>query len=111
MLPEWLWIILVGGMMVGLGKALWGSRNQGFLSTEKHIEFCGKVKEEVCMDIDKISASLNEGLKLHSHNIQMLLNAKFESLDDKIENKVLRELRLISNGNGCNKRQIVRKKK
>jgi hypothetical protein len=126
MIPEWIWILAVGGIIVGLIKTLWSQRNkgyikaeehrklseeQGFLTAEKHVELCGRMRGEVSMDIDKIIKSFESALNLHSSSIQLLLNAKFESLDDKIENKVLKGLRLLGNGNGHTKSKILKKKR
>lgn len=111
MLPEWLWAIIVGGMMLGMVTYIWKSRNQGYLTMEFHSDICEKNRERINMDINKLSESFREALSVQYRNIQDLLNAKFEGLDQKIENTVLKEIRLINNGNGYSKPRSIRKRK
>ena len=110
-IPEWIWVILVGGIIVGLIKALWGGRNQGFLSAEAHGNLCAKNREEICMDIDRMAESFGKSLDAQSENIKLLINTKFDNLDDKIENKIFKELRLLGNGGRYVKARAIRKKK
>lgn len=97
-IPEWLWVIVIGGILIGLIKSLWGQRNKGLLSIEDHIKACAEVRDVMNTDIERISKSFSDALAVHSKGMMDLLNAKFESLDDKIENKVLRQIKSMGNG-------------
>jgi hypothetical protein len=109
MLPEWLWALIVGSILLALIGYIWNTRNQGYLTSEDHEEHCGKVKKEMCIDIDKVADSFGKTINDHYQNFQLLLNAKFENLDEKIENKVLKELKLISNVNSHSKSKSRKK--
>lgn len=102
MLPEWIWVMLVGSCLLGLIGYIWSTRNQGFLTETRHIELCNKRIEGVSMDIEKLSETFRDSLMMQTKGIHDLLNAKFEGLDEKIENKILREIRLL---NGHSKRK------
>jgi hypothetical protein len=97
-IPEWVWMIIVGTVIIGLIKALWGSRNKGILSIRDHIDLCLKAREAIGVDIDRITKSFSEALITHSKNMTDLLNSKFDSLDDKIENKIFKQIRSMKNG-------------
>lgn len=100
MLPEWIWAIIVGSVVIGMVIYIWNTRNQGFITESKHTETCGKTKEGINMDINKISQSFKDTLSVQYQGIMELMKARFEGLDDKIENIVLKEIRLIGNGHG-----------
>ena len=97
-IPEWIWVTVIGTVVIGLVKALWGQRNRGLITAEKHAELCGEMKRVIDMNFSELLKTFNDSLKDHSQSLTVLLNTKFENLDEKIENKVFKEIRSMNNG-------------
>lgn len=77
-MPEWLWMIIVGGVIMGLLAIVYG----GVLTKNEHAEICNK--NTVVMQ-ESIKNTIKDELK----DIK-------EYFDLKIENVVLKEIRKIN---------------
>ncbi len=101
-MPEWLWIILVGGVVLGLLKLIYSIKN-------KRDETIDRWKEKMPMpeeiltksshaDICKENTKPIKDLILENREIvKDQLNGFREYFDLKIENTILTELRKINN--------------
>jgi len=117
-LPEWLWVVIVSGVLMGLVKLVWSLRSKytdsrfksledwrndliksgGALSRDLHNIFCKEVTDQMKVDMSDLGRDLKENLKQSFEIHKAWVETKFEGMDDKIENKILKELRKL-NGN------------
>ena len=78
MMPEWVWTLLVGGVLVGLIGVVY----RQMLTKSEHAELCRKNSDEVR---DAIKSTVREEM-----------NDIREYFDLKIENVVLKEIRKMN---------------
>ena len=118
-LPEWLWVIIITVVVIGLVKYAWhaqGARikkiedildglNQegGILTHGKHSAICKSAIEEREKDMEQSVKQMKEwlGLKLDLIDAKILgirteVNAAVKSIDDKIEGKIYKELKKLN---------------
>jgi len=74
-MPEWLWPILVGGVVMGLIGIVY----RGVLTKHEHAEMCGKNTKDIT---DKLTKAIRDELK----DMKVYF-------DLKIENVILKEIR------------------
>ena len=79
-MPEWIWSIVIGGMVMGLIGVIY----RGVLTKNEHGELCKGAKKEVFDDFKITLKEEIQGMK--------------DYFDIKIENVVLKEIRKINGG-------------
>jgi len=126
-LPEWLWIIIVGAVVIGLIRYVWYLKDRqaderfkslegwkegtikegGVLTKQCHEGLCEEVTDKMKVDLTVFGKDMKESITQGFAAHKQWVEVKFENIDDKIENKILKELQKI---NGNSDRKYPRKK-
>ena len=84
-MPEWLLTLLVGGVIVGLIGVIY----KQLLTKSDHAEICRETQQSL---IRSRKEDMEQMFRLH----RAWLEDRFESLNDKIENTVMKELKKLN---------------
>ena len=111
-IPEWVWMVLVTVVIIGLVKYAWLGQSKriqdleeyrlecnkwgGPLTVLSHQKMCDRFTKERDEEMTEAVSNLKEWLGLRLDGMQKDIKNLSDSVEDKIENKVLRELRKLN---------------
>ncbi|MBE3137643.1 MAG: hypothetical protein IMZ43_09690 [Thermoplasmata archaeon] len=114
-IPGWIWIFLVTVVVAGLVRYAWFGQDKRIQALEDckldlnkkggpltffgHQEMCGRFAKERDEEMTESVSNLKEWLGWGLDGMQKDIKNLSENVEDKIENKVLRELRKLNGSN------------
>lgn len=112
LIPEWAWMFLVTVVILGLVKYAWFGQNKRIQSLEEckfklnkgggaltvlgHQRMCDQFARERDAEMTEVMKNFEKWLGLKLDSMQKDIKNLSASMEDKIENKVLRELQKLN---------------
>lgn len=111
-IPTWVWMFLITIVITGLVKYAWVGQNKriqdletckselnkrgGPLTLLGHQEICGRFAKERDEEMTESMNNLREWLGLKLDSVQKDIKNLSDSMEDKVDNKILRELQKLN---------------
>ncbi|MDP2363082.1 MAG: hypothetical protein Q8M94_04855 [Ignavibacteria bacterium] len=112
LIPEWVWMFLVTVVVLGLVKYAWFGQNKriqvlescklelnkkgGPLTLLGHQEICSRFEKERNAEMTEAMKNFEKWLGLRLDGMQRDIQNLSASVEDKIENKILKELQKLN---------------